>query len=196
MSRGARVAGYTLLELLAVLLVLALTATIAYRGLDTVLTTRAQAQHDAARWRDLSAFFMRFEQDVSLAIARPARAGARSLPPWNGVLATDGRPQLAFTRLGRAAEQEAPLRIAYVHTANDEIRIAVATALDQLDASAQDDAVLAGVARFDLAYLDAHQRWVTEWSAGPGESALPIAVRVTVTFDSGLAAMRVFRVAG
>ncbi|MGA8006850.1 MAG: prepilin-type N-terminal cleavage/methylation domain-containing protein, partial [Burkholderiales bacterium] len=62
--------GFTLVELLAALLVLSLLALMSYRGLGAVLDAREHVGGEADKWRRVAAFFARFERDVELAAPR------------------------------------------------------------------------------------------------------------------------------
>ena len=64
-SRNAR--GFTLIELMIALLVLSILALMAYRGLGVVLDSRDHIAREAEKWRNVAAFFSRFERDVNLA---------------------------------------------------------------------------------------------------------------------------------
>lgn len=65
MTRGS---GFTLIEILAALAVLALMSALAYRGLDSVLETRARLEREGDKWRSLSVAFLELRQSLDAAV--------------------------------------------------------------------------------------------------------------------------------
>ncbi len=97
----ARQRGFTLLELLVAMAVLALLASISWRGLDSVLGAQARVQAELRRWEDLDRVMQQLARDLSLAIERPAQAAAG---------------ELVITRLGETdagPAQSGPRRVGY-----------------------------------------------------------------------------------
>ena len=72
--------GFTLIELMAALLVLSLLALMSYRGLGAVLDAREHVKGETDKWRHVAAFFGRFERDVELAAPRPVRSAGGVAP--------------------------------------------------------------------------------------------------------------------
>ena len=73
--------GFTLLELLVALGVLALLATIGWRGLDSILAAQLAVQAEMRRWSDIDRVMQQLGRDVSLAIEAPKASTTR----WNSV---------------------------------------------------------------------------------------------------------------
>jgi general secretion pathway protein J len=63
--------GFSLLELLVALGVLALLAGMGWRGLDSVLGAQARVQAEMRRWDDISRVMQQLGRDLSLALERP-----------------------------------------------------------------------------------------------------------------------------
>jgi len=80
MRRGAR--GFTLVEVLVALAILAITAALAYRGTAALVDGEVRLTAEAARWRTLDAVFARLEADLRQAQPRAVRAGAAREPAW------------------------------------------------------------------------------------------------------------------
>jgi general secretion pathway protein J len=97
----ARARGFTLLELLVAMAVLALLASISWRGLDSILGAQAQVQAEMRRWEDVDRVLQQLARDLSLALERPEHAPAG---------------ELLITRLGEmeaGAGQSGPRRVGY-----------------------------------------------------------------------------------
>ena len=85
--RAARQRGFTLLELLVAIAVLAVLASLSVRGLGSILDAQARADAEARRWSDVALIAEQMSRDFSLATAAPA---------------LDSEGQLLVTRLGEA----------------------------------------------------------------------------------------------
>jgi len=185
--------GFTLIELLAALLVLSLLALMAYRGLGVVMASRDRIQAEAAQWRHVAAFFTRFERDVQLAAPRGVRGPSAGSPAWLG--RPDAAPLLEFTRFAGTGDADAPYRVGYGINGARQIEWWVWPVLDRTaDTLPTRYAVLDGVKRFRLQYLGPAHSWNSAWPTAPGDPALPLAVRLEVTLDSGETVVRVLAV--
>jgi len=85
--RAARQCGFTLLELLVAIAVLAVLASLSVRGLGSILDAQARADAETRRWSDVALITEQMSRDFSLATAAPA---------------LDSEGQLLVTRLGEA----------------------------------------------------------------------------------------------
>lgn len=189
--RGAH--GFTLIELLTALLVLSLLTLMAYRGLAVVMASRDHIQAESTEWRQAESFFTRFERDVHLAAPRPVRSATGSVPAWLGRADAVRAPLLEFTRFGGSNGVDTLRRIGYGVNGAHQIELWVWPALDVATAGApQRYVVLGGVRRLSLQYLGAALTWSNAWPTTSTDSALPLAVRLQVEFDSGETVVRVF----
>jgi general secretion pathway protein J len=190
---GGRARGFTLIELLTALLILSLLALMSYRGLAAVLDAREHVDQEADKWQRVAKFFARFEQDVQLAAPRPVRTAVATLPAWRGQADATREPNLEFSRFSPAEGAATARRLAYRLNERQEIELWVWPGLDV--APGVEPArypMLAGVARFELQYLDARLAWLTVWPAAATDALLPRAVRVRVVLSSGEEVVRVF----
>ena len=188
--------GFTLVELLAALLVLSLLALMAYRGLDAVLEARDHVGGEADKWRHVAAFFARFERDAELAEPRAVREGSGTAPAWLGQAGVTTGPLLEFSRFASRSSVDTARRLGYRLNGSGEIELWVWPGLDV--APGVEPAryvVLRGVTRFTVDYLGADLAWVSAWPASSGGTAIPRAVRVTVGLASGEQIVRVFALA-
>ena len=104
-SPAFRSAGFTLVEVLLALLIMATLAATGYRALTGMIDGEARISAERERWRSLDLFFGRIEYDLGHAIPRPYRVGASSMP---ALYLRDN--MIAFTR---GAPGEVPQRIGY-----------------------------------------------------------------------------------
>jgi len=168
--------GFTLIELLSALLILSLLAMMSFRGLGAVLDARDQVRQETEKWKNVAAFFHRFQTDVQLSAPRP-------------VLATAAR--LEFNRFATPEGTDAPRRVAYGLNESAEIELSL---WPDLEAGALPTryAVLSGVAQFGLQYLGAEPAWMDAWPRSERDPPLPQAVRLRIVLASGEELVRVF----
>jgi len=189
-AAGARARGmraFTLLELLVALAILALTAVLGYRALESLTESETRLAAEGERWRALDSFFARLESDLRAAVPRDARLGATTEPAWLGGEDARGNAEL---RLSRAASEftfdagGAGQRIGY-RLRDDNVEVLYWPSFDRrVEASPMAYALVGGVTRFRIDYLDGRGAWSDRWPA-LGEAALPRAVRIELALDGG-----------
>lgn len=103
-SKPSLHAGFTLLELLVAITILATVSIIAWRGLDTLVTTRARLEPEGDRVRALLTVFGQLDRDLAQTI-NPTFF-ALTTPPVT-ILTIGGQPALSITRLA-PGEADAP----------------------------------------------------------------------------------------
>jgi general secretion pathway protein J len=185
--------GFTLVELLVVLLIFSLLALMSYRGLGAVLDAREHVKQETEKWRRVSAFFSRFERDVHLAERRPVRNALASAPAWRGDPGAQHLPYLEFSRFASADGVDTGVRLAYTLNSQQEIELWLWPGLDVAPGTApQRYPVLSGVGTFELKYLNAGLVWVDIWPTDGDMSSLPKAVQVRIVLDTTEEIVRVF----
>jgi general secretion pathway protein J len=188
---GARRRGFTLIEVLIAIAIVAVIALLGYRALAALSDAETRLAAEATRWRTLDLFFARLEGDMRQAIPRSARSGATREAPWLGFTADPGidggASALAFSRAGPEFNLEpgsAGQRLGY-RLRNGNLEVLYWASYDRPpDAQATSYALLADVARFRLTYLARDDAWVDRWPI-TGDTDLPRAVRVQLTLSSG-----------
>ncbi|MCS6785856.1 MAG: type II secretion system minor pseudopilin GspJ [Thiobacillaceae bacterium] len=187
--------GFTLLELMVAVAILAVLGVTAYAGLDAAYRTQARLKEEDARWRALALLWLRLEDDLRAWVPRPVRArGGQPQAAWLAepqVHAAYGA-QLEMTRLTDAAAGEGPpVRVGYRLREGrvEGLRWPVLDAGPR--AEPQVAVLLTGVRVFDLAYLDAQGVWHTRWPPAP-EAGRPRAVRVSLSLEDGRVFHRLF----
>jgi general secretion pathway protein J len=187
--------GFTLIEVLAALLILSILALLSYRGLEAVLETRQHVAVETDKWRHVDNFLARFGQDVQMASPRPVRSASGSTPAWRGVPTTTNtvEPRLAFSRFISDEGVDTPRRIAYSLNRKHQIELWLWPGLDlPPNVLPARYTVLRDVSTFDLQYLDAALVWVNAWPTSPGDTVIPRAVRLRIVLASGEQVVRVF----
>jgi general secretion pathway protein J len=182
-----RQSGFTLVEVMIALAILALVAALGYRALASLTDAETQLTAEAKRWRELDAFFARLEADMRAALPRDVRYGGGVEPAWLGLVDDAGNAELRLARSGPEAAAEpgsAGQRIGY-RVRGGTLEVLYWPRLDQPGSvSPHAYALAGGVRRFRLAHLDARGNWQERWPL-PGESPVPRGVRVVVTLGEG-----------
>jgi len=185
--------GFTLVELLAALLILSLLALMSYQGLGAVLDTRGHIQRETEKWRGVAAFLLRFERDVRLAAPRAVRTASGPAPAWRGRPGESVEPRIELSRFAAAEGVDAARRIAYRLNAKQEIELWLWPGLDVAPGvHPARYPVLAGVTRFELQYLDDNLAWRDAWPASGPDTTMPRAVRLRIVLASGEDIVRLF----
>ena len=185
--------GFTLIEVMSALLVLSLLALMSYRGLGAVLDAREHVKHETDKWRQVAAFFARFERDVELAAPRPVRTNDGIAPAWLGAPAAAAEASLEFSRFASTEGVDTARRIGYRLNDRNEIELWLWPGLDVApDALPARYAVLAGVKTFELQYLNPALAWVDIWPTSPADLPIPRAVRLRVVLASDEEIVRIF----
>lgn len=186
MSRRAG-RGFTLLETLIALAILALIATLGYRAVSALVESEAQLTAEAQRWRTLDALFARLEADVRQAMPRDVRIGAAREAAWVGDVDAEGNSVVRISRAGPEFASDpgaAGQRVGFV-LEGDTLSVQYWPSFDRAaDANPQRFALASGLAHFRLRYLDSNGAWRPRWPA-LGEAALPRAVRVELRLADG-----------
>jgi general secretion pathway protein J len=184
--------GFTLIEVMVTLLILAALALLSYRGLDTVLTSRDQVRAETEKWLQLEAFITRFKQDVQVAAPYPLRSAAGLMPAWQGRATADtSGPQLEFSRFAAVEGQDRIRRVAYTLNAAGDLELWLWPGLDA-GAEPARYPVLHDVVRLEFDYMNAALQWVSAWPLQALDAAIPRAVRLTLELGTGEVLVRVF----
>jgi general secretion pathway protein J len=203
-----RMRGFTLLELLVAIAVLAVVGALGYRGLNSVLDSEARLQAETRRWSDVALLFSQLSEDLTMAVGRTTRdaterttpallltAGAGSATPslgasmeGAGTEAGGGSAQLMVTRLGigeGTAAQSAPRRVGY-RLRGETLEYLVWPDLDAAPETAPAAyELLTGVTDLRWQALDVDGRWDSAWPVSRPAGALPRAVSVRVVLAGG-----------
>lgn len=185
--------GFTLVEMLAAIMILALLALLSHRGLATVIDTRDHVQQETEKWQRVSAFVERFERDIMLAAPRPTRNATTSVPAWLGRTDAAAGSQIEFSRFASTENMDVARRLGYRLNTQGEVELWIWPTLDI--AAGTEPArypVLSGIARFEVQYLGATLNWEDSWPGPDSSSFLPKAVRLRLLLNSGEELIRIY----
>jgi general secretion pathway protein J len=190
--------GFTLIEVLVALTILAVMSFAAYRGLSILLDARDRVEQENRKWREIALFFSRIESDLDNIVQRPIRlASGLSAAAMAGVPTVqnpDDSP-LAFTRSGYAGHDgrlSTPQRIGY-RLRNGALERVTWPVLDHAPYTLPEGSpLLAGVSVFETRYLDPQAQWQNRWPLSEKDQTLPAAIQIKLTLDSGEMLERVF----
>ncbi len=193
--------GLTLIELLVAVVLLAVIASMAYRGLDSMTRSSERVEAEVERWQGLALFFERFASDVAQPARRPVRLmaadGAAGTPlsftelaAWRGQPVTDSATFLEFTR--KSVDGRAEVRLGYRLRAA-QLELLIWPTLDRT-AQAQPEVypLLDNVEQLRLRHLDTGGAWQEVWPVGSDPMALPRGVDIELRLRGGLHLRRVF----
>lgn len=197
-----RARGFTLLELLVAMAVLAILGTLAFRGLESILDAEARVRAETRRWGDVSLLFSQLGEDLTMAVARSARgpaglvAPALLLHPAPADPALAEEPQLVITRLGigeGAPAQSAPRRVGY-RLRQGVLEYLVWASPDSPPGAPASYALIEGISALRFQALDVDGGWAPEWPVTSDAASLPRAVSVRLALAGGEEITRIFLV--
>lgn len=194
--------GFTLIEVLVAVVVFAIMAAMAYRGLTAILDSKRQIDAENDKWRRVAILFTRVERDLAVAVPRPVRDAARPYAPaMSGEAVANGEygTQLAFTRMGSdgdAGTFGAPQRVGY-RLRDGNVEVLLWPVLDQAPRTIPEVSVLvSNIGAMSFSYLDGtgqkQARWPLPGAFPQGDPRLPSAVELTLTLKSGEVLTRLF----
>jgi general secretion pathway protein J len=193
--------GFTLIEIIVAVAIMALVSVIAYRGLAAMLTARERITSENQQLRDLAQAMARVEADFSAAVDRPIR-DSYGVEKAAFLGAPDGLEEagaaVVLTRMGAPAHtgKLADLQRVGYRVKENRLEMMAWPALDQPPRAAPGaSTLLENVTRIELRYLDSQSKWQTKWPqlalGGAPPETMPRAVQFVLTLASGASYTRV-----
>ena len=179
--------GFTLIEALVALVILAIVAVLAYRGTSALTSGEARLAQESARWRALDAVFVRLEADLRQAVPRTSRHAAATEAAWSALpLDSAGNTGLVFSRAGPEFTQEpgaAGQRVGY-RLRDGTLQVLYGPQLDNVSTPPTVYALVDDIRAFHVAALTDDNQWSERWPLRASDG-LPRAVRVELTLGDG-----------
>jgi len=187
--------GFTLVEALVALLILAIVAVLAYRGTAAMTGGEAQLAEESARWRALDMVFTRLEADLRQAVPRASRHGDRLEAAFSSLpVDAAGNDAIVFSRAGPEFAVEPGMqgqRIGY-RLRDGTLEVSFWPQLDNVaNAAPIVYPLIGGIERFRVSALTGANRWSERWPLDRND-LLPRAVRVELTLADGTQVERWF----
>jgi general secretion pathway protein J len=149
-----RTRGFSLIEVMIAVAIFAVVAAIAYRGLGSVVRTRAALQETEQKLHSLTRALNLLEKDLSQAQMRSIRSGAGVLEPALLGDASSLRVSTLAVAAASAGVHFAPVRVQHVFGPNRWLRSSRAV-LDAAPNTAESTRIqLESVSRVELSYFD------------------------------------------
>ena len=182
--------GFTLMEVLVALVLLALFTLVTYRALDSVLQAQQRAVAEMERWQTLASAFAWLESDLANAVARldprdPAGSAFRSRNESSGATQFELVRQLpedidaGLQRVGYRCAQHALLRLVWTEAADD-------------GQPPRALSLLQGLGGCSFRYMGLNGEWLAAWLPQAGQ-LLPRAVELNLVEAGGTPVRRVWR---
>ncbi len=176
--------GFTLIELLVAMGIFAILALLAYGGLNSMLTTRAQTEQSADALRALQFAYRMLERDIEDWVPRDIRNEFGESSPALLAGSQIGYA-LELTRGGWRNPAEQPRstlqRVAY-RVQDNALQRDSWLALDRpADELPREQVLLEGVRELRLRFLDANDAWQEQWPPAGQQSGQQAALRALET---------------
>jgi general secretion pathway protein J len=174
--------GFTLLELLIALSIFGLLSIMAYGGLNSVLTQRAQTDKAAEQLKALQQTYLLMQRDIEQVMPRPVRD---EYGQTLRALVDDGLLQL--TRGGWSNPLQLPRssmqRVGYLLEDRQLYRYSWRVLDRAQDSEAVRQPLVENVEFFTLRYLDGDLVWSQGWPPAQSPDAFPKAVEVVIEHE-------------
>ncbi|HEV8502309.1 MAG TPA: type II secretion system minor pseudopilin GspJ [Casimicrobiaceae bacterium] len=186
--------GFTLVEVLIALAILAVIGVLAYRAMAALADGEARLAVETSRWTTLDAVFVRLESDLRAAVPRAVRHGTAREPAFVADVDGAGNALFTLTRAGSEFDDEpgrAGQRVSYA-ARDGTLTIAYWPALDNVAGATPTTYPLLGdVAQFHVGYETSDGRFIAQWPV-LGEPDVPRAVRIELLLADGVHVERWF----
>jgi type II secretion system protein J len=183
--------GFTLMEVLVAMVLLALFAIVAYRALDAVLSSQRQATARMDNLNALATAFALMDSDLSNTTAGfdPRNPSSSGFSTW---IERDGSEQFDLVRQLPEDADQALQQIGYRCSGKFLSRL-VWPDINNLAIAPNEFKLLSGLRSCSFQYLNAAGQWLTGWQGKP-EEMLPRALELDIVEVDGTPIRRVIGV--
>lgn len=179
--------GFTLVELLVALAIMALLVLASYRALSTLLESERDLARAQEKWQGLRLAFDRMEADLQRALPRRARLLGGTEAAFVGLSDAAGGTSFRFTRSGSSSEDPGlgGQRVEYRY-ADGRLELLLWPALDNAPgATPQTLTLIEGVAALRAKYAARDGQWYGLWPIAQDTTALPRAIDLELDLAAG-----------
>jgi type II secretion system protein J len=187
LGRSSR--GFTLLEVIVAMVLMALFAVAGYRALESVLAAERHAGDELQRWHTLASAFARIGGDLGSLVPNVAAAPGE-VRGLRLAVDSEQRVQLAWDRLLPRDQAGGIKRVGYRFHDGNVYRLIWPDAASD---SAEELRVLTEVSKLTVRALDDKNVWQTRWPL-PGAGEAPRAVEWLFELNDGTRLRRVWLV--
>lgn len=189
--------GFSLIELLVAMAVLAVLASASFRGLSSILEAEAHVRSETRLWNDVAVVIAHMGRDLALAVPRTVRddAGGARAALTIGHGSDEVQSQLMVTRLGDedGASSQSDLRRVGYRLRAGILEYLVWPATDSAPNTVPSvNSLLEDVGDLQWRALGPDGAWTAMWPAGQKTNALPRAVEVQISLAGGKRINRIF----
>ena len=185
-----RVRGFTLIEIMVAVAVLAIMAVAAYAGLDALIHVRETSQKSMQQFQKLQLAMVIVTRDLEQAVAHPIRHASGDITP--GMLGGDHNvPELIFTRAGRPNPLQKPRssleRIAYGIDDDQLVRYSYPILDRTVEPTPLRQILLKDVTSLSVSFMDQFGQVSPNWpplNAEPHKYDRIDPVAITITLDT------------
>lgn len=180
--------GFTLIEILVAVTVLAIMAVAAYAGLNALIQARTDGRKQMREFERLQLAMVTMTRDLEQAVARPVRTSSGEIEP--GMLGGDNNvPVLLLTRNGRPNPLQKPRsdleRIAYGVDKDQLIRYSYPVLDRTVESNPRRQVLLKHVTAFTVSFMDQFGQVSPDWPPLNSEAHKydridPVAITVTL----------------
>ncbi len=181
------VLGFTLVELVVVLAIFAIFSLMAWGGLNSVMTTRAQVEEAQSRITEVQKAYLRLRNDLQQVRFRPTRDGFGDLQP---ALRSGENGYLEFTRGGWSNPLRLPRtgleRVAYRYQEGKLVRLSWRVLDLAQDSRPVENPLIEDVEEVRWRFLSENREWRESWPTGNVDRSSaatvipPLAVELTL----------------
>ncbi len=191
-----RSSGFTLLEVMVALMLLALFSIVSYRALDSLLQAERHATREMSRWREVAGLFTRIEADLANAVPARPLAGGGGQPVFWMQQDEAGGVIVNWERFAPDEARGGVIQVGYRLESGQVVRVQMRAGAPAGE-SPMEQRWLSGIQQPSMRLLDGQGMWHGTWpapDAGQRALGLPSALEIQFELEGGLRVRRLMLV--